>query len=35
MQQAMRRLYINALDQTAMSGELSFQGKEDDWVKVG
>ncbi|MBU0799455.1 MAG: hypothetical protein KKA05_00485, partial [Alphaproteobacteria bacterium] len=35
MQQAMRRLYINALDQTAMSGELSFQGKEEGWVKVG
>jgi hypothetical protein len=34
MQQAMRRLYTHALEQAALSGELSFQHRADGWVRV-
>lgn len=34
MQQAMRRLYVNALEQAHLSGELSFQNKGGAWVNL-
>jgi hypothetical protein len=34
MQQTMRRLYVQALEQAALSGELSFQTKPGQWVEV-
>jgi len=34
MQQSMRRLYTNALEQANIHGELSFQNRPDQWVKV-
>lgn len=34
MQQTMRYAFSNALDQTALSGELNFQGSTKNWVHV-
>ncbi len=34
MQQAMRRTYINAIEQTDLTGEISFQGKAEQFVKI-
>jgi hypothetical protein len=34
MQQHMRRAYVNALEQTQVSGELSFQNKPEQWVTI-
>lgn len=34
MQQAMRRVYINALEQAGSAGELSFQLKSDQWITI-
>ncbi|PJB69561.1 MAG: hypothetical protein CO093_10200 [Alphaproteobacteria bacterium CG_4_9_14_3_um_filter_47_13] len=34
MQQTMRSTYLNALEQTSLTGELSFQNKPDQFVKV-
>lgn len=34
MQQAMRRAWVGALEQTALSGELSFQSKPSQFVKI-
>lgn len=34
MQADMRRLYKNALDETAITGEISFQGSAKDWIAI-
>ena len=34
MQQAMRRLYVHALEQAQLSGELSFQNKSGNWLNI-
>lgn len=34
MQSAMRQLYLEALDQAGCIGELSFQGKQDGFIKI-
>jgi hypothetical protein len=34
MQQAMRRLYVHALEQAQLSGELSFQNKSGNWINI-
>lgn len=34
MQQAMRRLYVHALESANLSGELSFQNKNSNWVRI-
>lgn len=34
MQQNLRRLWLEALEQTGMSGELSFQGKPEKFIKI-
>ncbi len=34
MQQAVRRAWINALEQTELSGEISFQNKPEQFVKI-
>lgn len=34
MQQQMRRSYVTALEQTHISGELSFQNKPEQWVTI-
>ncbi|MEM6811214.1 MAG: hypothetical protein AAF549_01980 [Pseudomonadota bacterium] len=34
MQQTMRQLYMNALDETSLSGELNFQSQMNNWVHV-
>ncbi len=34
MQQEMRRAYVSALEQTRVTGELSFQNKLEQWVKI-
>ncbi len=34
MKQTMRSTYKNALDETALTGELSFQDQQDQWVKI-
>lgn len=34
MKQTMRSTYKNALDETALTGELSFQDQQEQWVKI-
>ena len=34
MQQAMRRLYVHALESANLSGELSFQNQSGSWVRI-
>jgi hypothetical protein len=35
MQQSMRRAYVRALEQTGHSGEMSFQHRPEQFIKVG